>query len=144
VTYRDPITALCSLNVSKRFGFNFNNIAKLNESLHLRYSDMTYIDLYDRNNLSFLQEIFLIPLVIKYLRRKNINFIELEYTSIPEYLKRFELTSQKTPISRNKIPSVIDTKTDYKKCISNYNEVQDFVHKYREENKVLLENIQFI
>lgn len=141
ITFREPVDSLCSLSTAELFGYNFNEENKLKESLKNRYTKKITVNLENSSNKLFLIEIFLIPYIVKYLNKMQISYTMLEYNSIPQYLQSFELQDDLNFISKNSIPTVLDSKTSYKLCINNYNEVQDFVYKYKEEIQPFLDSI---
>lgn len=143
ITERDPVESLCSLRIGEKFNYNYYTEDQVTHYRNVRYENKenNIIDVNNKYNKDFLMEIFLMPHIANYLTEKQIPFERLSFDEIPNYCNNY--IDSKNLFSIKK-PVPLDSGTDYKLCINNYDEVVDFVHKYKLEVEDQLSQIRFI
>lgn len=109
---RNIIDSVCSY----MFGLHVQSFISTDTSLY-DYNESVIIDIDDRLNF-YLYEYAIQSRIKDFIERKNLSCTILDYQDIPQYV------GFTYPNIKNK---TIDSKIDYKKIITNYNEVCDYI-----------------
>lgn len=140
VTTRNPVDALCSYDIARKYGYTSHNSARIKYKRELIQRRVKYnFFKFDQIHKSYLLEILVIKQILKYLNNNNIPYTHLDYKDVPNYVD-INFPNPEEYIQ----PLPLEIGLDYKEVISNFNEVEDLVAKYTDEYQNFINNIEFL